>query len=128
LQDQLPDSPTVHLPAVIARNQRTVERSFWKKLLRAAGHIPFAEEAAAAYFCAFDPATPTRVKGVLIAALAYFVMPFDAVPDFIVGFGFTDDAAVMAMAMGLVATHIKGRHHAQARAALDLPEPPPDPD
>jgi len=32
----------------------------------------------------------------LIAALLYFVMPFDAVPDFLLGWGFVDDAAVLA--------------------------------
>lgn len=110
------------LPAVIARNERTVERGFWKKLLKVAGQIPFAEEAAAAYFCAVDPATPTRVKGMLFAALAYFVSPIDAIPDFIAGLGFTDDAAVLAAVVALVARHMKPSHHARARIALGLPE------
>lgn len=121
----LPDPEADQLPEIVARDARIVERGFWKKLLRVAGRIPFADDAAAAWFCAVDPATPRRVKGVLFAALAYFVMPFDAIPDFIAGFGFTDDAAVLAMALGLVARHVKPRHLAQARAALDLPEPPP---
>jgi uncharacterized membrane protein YkvA (DUF1232 family) len=128
MSQKLPDPAAIQLPATIAHNERIVERSFWKKLLKVAGYIPFAEELAAAYFCALDPATPTRVKGVLIAALAYFVMPFDVIPDFIAGIGFTDDAAVLATAIGLVAGHIKPRHHARARAALHIPEPPPEPD
>jgi uncharacterized membrane protein YkvA (DUF1232 family) len=123
---EMPDPATVYLPATIAQNARTVEAGFWKKLLRFAGKIPFAEDAAAAYFCAVDPVTPTRVKGVLFAALAYFVMPFDAIPDFVAGLGFTDDAAVMAMAIGLVARHIKPEHWARARAALGLEGPPAD--
>jgi len=112
--------PAIQLPATIAQNERTVERGFWKKLLAVAGRIPFADDAAAAYFCAFDPTTPTRVRGVLMAALAYFVLPFDIIPDFIAGIGFTDDAAVMAMAIGLVSRHIKPRHVAKAREALGL--------
>ena len=115
--------PAIHLPATIAQNARTVERGFWKKLLAVAGRIPFADDAAAAYFCAVDPATPTRVRGILMAALAYFVLPFDVIPDFIAGLGFTDDAAVLAMAIGLVSRHIKPRHVAKARAALGLPPP-----
>jgi uncharacterized membrane protein YkvA (DUF1232 family) len=115
----------VQLPAVVARNQRTVERDFWKKLLKVAGKIPFAEELAAAYFCAVDPATPGRVKGILFAALAYFVLPFDAIPDFVAGLGFTDDAAVLALAVGMVSRHMKPEHYARARAALGLPEPKP---
>jgi uncharacterized membrane protein YkvA (DUF1232 family) len=112
---------TNQLPAVITRNERTVERDFWKKLLKVAGQIPFAEEAAAAYFCAIDPATPRRVKGMLFAALAYFVAPIDVIPDFIAGLGYTDDAAVLAAVIALVARHMKPSHHARARAALGLP-------
>jgi len=110
----------MNLPATIAQNQRTVERGFWTKLLHLAGRVPFADDAAAAYFCAFDPATPTRVRGVLLAALAYFVTPIDAIPDFIAGLGFTDDAAVLATALGLVARHVKPEHVAKARTALGL--------
>ena len=118
----LPD-PTVQLPALVeAHHERTVREGFWKKLLRVAGKIPFAEDAAAAYFCAVDPATPGKVRAVLYAALAYFVMPFDVVPDFVAGLGFTDDAAVLAMAIGLVARHMKPEHMRQARATLGLPE------
>lgn len=117
------ETPRIQLPAVIARNERIVQRSFWKKFLKAAGHIPFAEELAAAYFCAIDPVTPGRVRGILLAALAYFVIPTDLIPDFISGFGFTDDAAVLATAIGLVSGHVKKSHHAKARAALGIREP-----
>ncbi len=110
------------LVAERARSSRLVEKDFWRKLLNVAGRIPFAEDLAAAYFCAIDPLTPARVKGVLIGALAYFVIPFDAIPDFIAGFGFTDDAAVLAMAIRLVSKHVKDSHYMKARAALGLPQ------
>jgi uncharacterized membrane protein YkvA (DUF1232 family) len=122
----LPDLAKVQLPAVIARNSRIVEEGFWTKLLRLAGKIPFAEELAAAYFCAVDPTTPLRVKGLLFAALAYFVTPIDLIPDFIAGLGYTDDAAVLAAAVGLVSGNIRERHHARARAALGIAKPAPD--
>lgn len=111
-------------PAVIGRDERLVEIGFWKKFLRVAGHIPFAEELGSAYFCATDPATPLRVKGLLLAALAYFVTPIDAIPDFIAGIGFTDDAAVLAATMALIANHLKPEHKARARDALGLPSEP----
>ena len=116
------ETPRIQLPAVIARNERWCNAAS-EKFLKVAGRIPFAEELAAAYFCAIDPVTPGRVRGILLAALAYFVIPTDLIPDFISGFGFTDDAAVLATAIGLVSGHIKNRHHAQARAALDIREP-----
>lgn len=119
------DGPMYHdiperaaLPAVIEKNRRTVERSFWKKLLTVAGRIPFAEDLAAAYFCAVDPATPRHVRGLLLAALAYFVIPTDAIPDFIAGFGFTDDAAVLAAAISMVSRHMTPVHRERAQAAL----------
>lgn len=115
------DRNATQLPAVIARNERIVRDGFWKKLLRLAGKVPFADDAAAAYFCAVDPATPTRVKAILLGALAYFVLPVDAIPDFVAGLGFTDDAAVLAMALGLVARHVTPEHRARGRAALHLP-------
>jgi uncharacterized membrane protein YkvA (DUF1232 family) len=115
----MPDPAAVQLPAVIARNERIVERGFWQKFFKLAGRIPFADDLAAAYFCALDPATPRRVKAVLLAALAYFVLPFDAVPDFLAGFGFTDDAAVLATALGLVVGHIRQPHRDKARALLE---------
>jgi len=119
----LPEPATYQLPAVIARNERIVEKSFWQKFLKLAGQIPFAEDLAAAYYCAIDPATPNKVKGILFAALAYFVMPMDAIPDFITGLGFTDDAAVLAMAIGLVSRHISEAHRKRARSALRISEP-----
>ena len=113
-----PDSVQAQLPAVIARNRRTVEDGFWKKLLRLAGRIPFSEELVAAWFCARDPQTPLRVKGILFAALAYFVTPIDAIPDFVAGLGFTDDATVAAMAIALVTHHLKEDHRVAARDTL----------
>ena len=118
-----PNPAAVQLPATIARNERIVDEGFWKKLLKVAGKIPFAEDAAAAYFCAVDPATPSKVRAILLAALAYFVLPFDVIPDFIAGIGFTDDAAVLAMAIAMVSGNIKDSHRKRARAALHIPEP-----
>ncbi|HWA31618.1 MAG TPA: YkvA family protein [Rhizomicrobium sp.] len=123
METKLPNPAAYQLPAVIARNERIVEKSFWQKLLKIAGQIPFAEDLAAAYYCATDPATPNKVKGVLFAALAYFVMPIDAIPDFITGLGFTDDAAVLAMAIGIVSRHITDKHRARARSALGIDKP-----
>jgi uncharacterized membrane protein YkvA (DUF1232 family) len=112
-------NPTARFPLVVQPADRArVKRGFWRKLKTVAGHIPFAEDAVAAYYCAFDPATPTRVRGVLIAALAYFVVPADMVPDFIPALGFTDDAAVVLAVMQMVTAHMQPRHRAAAQKAL----------
>ena len=95
-----------------------MKRGFWKTFRKAARYIPFAEELVAAYYAALDPATPHRVRVILLAALAYFVMPFDAIPDFIAGIGFTDDATVLLAAIALVRSHITPVHREAARHAL----------
>jgi uncharacterized membrane protein YkvA (DUF1232 family) len=100
-----------------ARAER-VRRDFWKVLKRGAKRIPFAEDAVAAYYCAFDTATPFRVRAMLIGALAYFVMPVDAVPDFLVGLGFADDATVLMTALTMLGAHLKPHHREAARRAL----------
>ena len=102
----------------LADNEETVRRAFWGKARRVAARLPFAEDLLAAYYCAFDRDTPLRVKAALIGALAYFVLPFDAIPDMLPVLGFTDDAAVLATAVRLVATHLKPEHRDAARAAL----------
>lgn len=108
-----------HEPEAFARNKDRVERRFWAKLRRNLRQIPFVEEAIAAYYCTRDPETPMQVKAVLLAALAYFIIPTDMVPDFLAGFGFTDDAAVLYAAIRSVTAHVNDRHRAAARAALD---------
>lgn len=107
------------LPATIERNEETVRDGFWPKLQKFLSRVPFAEKAVAAHYCAFDPATPMKAKGVLLAALAYFIMPIDVVPDLILGLGFTDDLTVLALAYGLMQAHVKPEHIEKARQTLD---------
>lgn len=99
-------------------NEARVRRDFWPKLRRLAGRIPFVEELVAAYYCATDPQTPTRVKAVLFGGIAYFIMPFDFVPDIIAGLGYTDDAAVIAAILAALGQHVLPRHREAARKAI----------
>ena len=91
---------------------------FWRKARGVAAAIPFAEDLLAAYYCAFDRGTPLPVKASLVGALAYFVLPIDAIPDVLPVLGFTDDAAVLATAINLVASHIRPEHRLAASNKL----------
>lgn len=117
------DPERASVPLALDRNKRATRRRFLPKLLKVAGRIPFADDLAAAYYAAIDPATPLKAKGVLLAALAYFVVPTDAVPDVIAVLGFTDDATVLATALSIVSGHVKEPHKRAARRLLGLPEP-----
>lgn len=100
------------------RDEEGLKRRFWAKLRRVAGRIPFAEDLVAAFYCALDPKTPRRVKLILLGAVAYFVMPLDAVSDLLPVIGFADDAAVLAAAITQVASSITEEHRARARESL----------
>lgn len=92
--------------------------NFWRKMRRVAVSIPFAEDLLSAYYCAFDHNTPLPVKTALIGALAYFLLPADIIPDVLPVLGFTDDAAVLATTVNLVATHIRPEHRQAAKGKL----------
>lgn len=113
------------LPAVIdrlraERDERYVRRRFWDKLRANLYRVPFLDQLLAAYFCATDPGTPFKAKALLMGALAYFILPSDAVPDWLVMVGFADDAAVLAAAIQAVRSNMKPEHQARARAVLDV--------
>ena len=95
--------------------ERTVRRDFWTALKQFAGRFPFVEDLVAAYYCALDPATPMRVRGILLAALAYFIVRWRY--RTLTWLAFTDDAAVLTAVFGL-ASHIKPVHRAAAARAL----------
>ena len=99
------------------RSER-VKKGFWKTARRAGRMVPFMDEVVAAYYCALDQNTPTRVRMPLMAALAYFVLPFDVIPDMLVGIGFTDDIAVITAALAMIRAHIKMEHYDAADAML----------
>ena len=99
-------------------NDSALRDKLWRKLAEVAAQIPFVEDLMAAYYCAFDNKTPAQVKATLFAAIAYFVLPFDAIPDMLPVIGFTDDAAVLVIATKLVSDHILPVHRELARAAL----------
>ena len=107
------------VPAVARVNEQRVARGFWPKIRRVAAKVPFAGDALSVWFCARDPATPVRAKAMMMAGLAYFVLPTDAVPDFLAVVGFTDDAAVIAALLAIVGKNLKPRHKAQAKDLLE---------
>ena len=102
----------------LARDRDSVRRRFWIKFKQVVAKLPFAEDLLAAYYCAFDRETPRHVQAALLGALAYLILPFDFMPDMLPILGFTDDAAVLATAIRMVASHITPEHKEAARAAL----------
>lgn len=111
-------NPFEDADANAASNAKKVSDGFWRTVAKASKHIPQIENIVAAYYCAFDPDTSNRVRAILLASLAYFVLPLDAIPDFLAGFGFTDDIAVLTAALSTVQSAIKERHVDAAKRKL----------
>ena len=107
------------VPSVVAVNEQRVATGFWPKIRKVAARLPFAKDVLSVWHCAKDEETPLAAKGIMLAALAYFVMPVDAVPDFIAGLGFTDDAAVFAALMAILGRNLKPKHKAAAQQDLE---------
>jgi uncharacterized membrane protein YkvA (DUF1232 family) len=107
------------VPSVVRLNEQRVARGFWPKIRKVASKVPFASQALSVWYCARDDETPVAAKGMMLAALAYFVLPTDAVPDFIAGLGYTDDAAVFTAMMAIVGRHLKPRHMEAAKRDIE---------
>jgi len=106
-------------PAVLRVNEMRVQRGFWPKIVSTAARIPFADQALSVWYAARDPETPAAAKGMMLGALAYFVLPIDAIPDIFAGIGFTDDAAVFAALIATLGANIKRRHRDEAARTVE---------
>ena len=102
----------------IDANESEVREKFWRTAKRAARQVPFMDEVVAAYYCALDRNTPFRAKAILLAALGYFILPADTIPDIVLGLGFTDDIAVLTAAITAVRAHMTPAHRLAAKRAL----------
>lgn len=97
-------------------HERIVREGFAAKARQYLGRLPMARDVVALYFCMLDPQTPLWVKGTVAAALAYFILPLDAIPDLLPLFGLTDDATILTAALTAVAAYISAEHYARADA------------
>ena len=66
-----------------------------------------------------DPRTPIGLKGMLVAALAYVVLPVDLIPDVIPILGQADDLTVLLLVLDLFIQNappeVRAEHSARAR-------------
>jgi uncharacterized membrane protein YkvA (DUF1232 family) len=106
-----------------ARNEQLVREGFGAKAKRYLNYLPLAQETVALYFCLLDARTPLWVKGTAAAALAYFILPVDAIPDLLPVVGLGDDASVLAAALAAVSAHITDEHRARAKAWMQAELP-----
>jgi uncharacterized membrane protein YkvA (DUF1232 family) len=97
------------------------EPSLWKKLgsYAAIAGKEVVEKVLTLFEALKDRDTPGWARGVIIAAIGYFISPFDAIPDVIPGAGYADDLGAVAAALATVAAHIKKEHVLAAKERLE---------
>ena len=71
------------------------------------------------YYLMVDKQVPLKVKLTITAALGYFILPLDAVPDLIPVVGFGDDLGVLIFALSQINTYITPEIRAKARLKLN---------
>jgi uncharacterized membrane protein YkvA (DUF1232 family)/uncharacterized tellurite resistance protein B-like protein len=100
--------------------QPDYDESFWakiKKFALSAGR-EVVEKALTLYYTAQNPNVPAWAKTVVVGALTYFISPVDAIPDILVGVGFTDDLGVLLAAIATVSIYINAETKAQAQQKM----------
>jgi uncharacterized membrane protein YkvA (DUF1232 family) len=101
-------------------NPEYSDERFWRKLkryARAAGR-PVVENALQLYYALQSPKTPKWARTVILGALAYLILPADAVPDIIPLAGYTDDLGALAAAIVTVRIYITDDIKEKARQTL----------
>ncbi len=114
MSDKNNDKFNKHPPDINPEDIENIKTGFFSTLKKATGQVPFSEEVVASYYCATDPQTPLKYKAALVSALAYFVLPIDAIPDVIPGVGFTDDWGILAAAITFASKAITEDHQLDA--------------
>jgi uncharacterized membrane protein YkvA (DUF1232 family) len=86
------------------------DKTFWDKLTLqgAPAGQQLVYKSLVLYYTMKDPKTPNRIKASIMGALAYFILPLDAIPDAITGVGYLDDLGVLAWAYDTTFNHVSG--------------------
>lgn len=102
-------------------SERYNHEAFWHKLRTYARSIgrKLMEKVLVLYYLLNDPQVPRWAKGIAAAALGYFVLPIDAIPDLVPFAGYADDLGAITAALAVLAASLRRRHRDQARAKVE---------
>ncbi|MBL4932219.1 YkvA family protein [Clostridium paridis] len=65
------------------------------------------------------PEISMKDRAIVVSALGYFILPFDAIPDFIPFAGYSDDFAALAFAIMKISRHIDQEVKDKAKRKLN---------
>lgn len=93
-----------------------VEENIWTKLERSGKKISFAKDVLALYNYMRDSSVKWYRKAIVVAALVYFIVPIDAVPDITPLFGYLDDLGVITALLKYLGSELMGYYTSGYRA------------
>ena len=89
------------------KDERNVRKNFTAKLREVGKRLPFVRDLRALYRYMLDSDVAWIRKSVAVGALAYFIMPLDAIPDLAPVVGYLDDAGVVTAAVAYLSSEIE---------------------
>ena len=94
---------------------------FWRKINRIAKRAGYEllEKALWLHYAAMRPDTPRWATITAYGALGYFILPTDAIPDWLFGFGLTDDLGALTLAVTTLWQYIDEDVRRRATRKLD---------
>lgn len=75
--------------------EKYVDENLWNKLEKSGKKVSFAKDILALYRYMKDPFVKWYRKAIVVAALVYFIVPIDTIPDITPLFGYLDDLGVI---------------------------------
>ena len=96
------------------------ENNLWEKIKSGAQKFGGATVYAVLilYYTLESSSTPVWAKSIIIGALGYFILPVDAIPDYIPVVGYSDDLAALIWAIGAIALCINDEIKGKAKSKL----------
>jgi len=99
----------------IQEDIRFVDENLWTKLEKTGKKVSFAKDILALYRYLKDPFVKWYRKAVVVAALVYFIVPIDTIPDIAPLFGYLDDLGVIAAVLKYLGSELKDYYPAGYR-------------
>jgi uncharacterized membrane protein YkvA (DUF1232 family) len=85
-----------------------VDENLWGKLEKSGKRVSFAKDILALYRYMKDPFIKWYRKAIVVAALVYFIVPIDTIPDITPLFGYLDDLGVITALLKYLGSELMG--------------------
>jgi len=94
--------------AEVQKKMDYVDENLWGKLEHSGRRISFAKDILALYRYMKDPLVRWYRKAIVVAALVYFIVPIDTIPDLTPLFGYLDDLGVITALLKYLGSELMG--------------------